>query len=140
MNWITNSEEETIKVGIKYAQTLKGAGSKHSIGLIGGLGMGKTHFTKGIAQGLGYKETVTSPTFSIVQEYLTTNFPIFHFDFYRVENESDILSIGWEDYLHENGIIIVEWADRFPSLFPNNTNWFQFNETQKGRTIGLLEN
>jgi tRNA threonylcarbamoyladenosine biosynthesis protein TsaE len=77
----------------------------------GGLGMGKTAFTRGLARGLGYKGRVTSPTFTIVNEYEGGVLPLFHFDMYRLGDADELFHIGWEDYLTRGGICAVEWSE-----------------------------
>lgn len=95
------------------------------LGLVGDLGAGKTHFVKGLAHGLGSNAPVSSPTFTLVHEYADGSCPLYHFDFYRVKQLEEMLAIGWEEYLDEEGIIVVEWADRFPELMPEKTQWWQ---------------
>ena len=77
----------------------------------GDLGAGKTAFTRGLARGLGYAEPVTSPTYTIVNEYLGGRLPLFHFDMYRLASADDLWDIGWEDYLERGGICAVEWSE-----------------------------
>ena len=128
-----HSEADTIAHGKLIAQQLN-AGD--TLALIGHLGAGKTHFTKGIVTGLSSPDTVTSPTFTLVHEYSGGRLPIFHFDFYRLNSPQELLNIGWDDYLDANAITIVEWADKFPTLLPNNTQWFRFTINTDGtRTI-----
>jgi len=105
------------------------------IALTGGLGAGKTHFTMGLVRGLGSDDAVTSPTFTIVHEYLAGHLPVFHFDFYRMERESDVTGIGWDEYLDAGGVCVVEWADRFPSLLPAGTQWWALTVDGAGRTL-----
>jgi len=121
-----------IEAGYSFAATLK---SGNIIALIGELGAGKTHFTKGILAGLGYKEEVTSPTFTLVHEYLGGNLPVFHFDLYRLEQEEELLAIGWDDFFDRQGVIIVEWADRFPELFPDETHWVSIQHSGEERIL-----
>jgi tRNA threonylcarbamoyladenosine biosynthesis protein TsaE len=102
------------------------------IALCGQLGAGKTHVTKGILAGLGSNEDVTSPTFTLVHEYQLARLPVFHFDFYRVDKHQDILAIGWDEYLDEPGVIIVEWADLFPDLLPDYAKWYRLELTEDG--------
>ena len=85
--------------------------------LRGGLGMGKTAFTRGLARGLGCTGRVTSPTFTIVNEYDGTT-PLFHFDMYRLDSEDDLFDIGWDDYLARGGVCAVEWSERIDSALP----------------------
>jgi tRNA threonylcarbamoyladenosine biosynthesis protein TsaE len=103
------------------------------IALCGGLGAGKTHLTKGIVEGLGADpESVSSPTFSLVQEYHGGRLPVFHFDFYRMESADEVLAIGWDEYLEFGGVCVVEWADLFPQLLPENTRWWRLELTPDG--------
>ncbi len=114
--------EATVQWGRELAATLT-AGCV--IALVGGLGAGKTHITKGVVQGVGSSEEVTSPTFTLVHEYCGGRLPVFHFDFYRLETPGELLSIGWDEFLDEHGIVVVEWADLFPDLLPSETRWFE---------------
>ena len=91
------------------------------IALCGNLGAGKTQISRGIVAGMESKAAVTSPTFTLVHEYLDGRLPVFHFDFYRMENAAEVIGIGWDEFLAEPGVIIVEWADMFPDLMPPNT-------------------
>jgi len=108
MEYITNSPEETEKVGAALAQKLQPGAV---IAYRGDLGAGKTAFTRGLARGLGYAEPVTSPTYTIVNEYLGGRLPLFHFDMYRLRSSDDLWDIGWEDYLDRGGIAAVEWSE-----------------------------
>ena len=108
MEFITNSPEETEKIGEKLAKALP-AGT--ILAYRGDLGAGKTAFTRGLARGLGANEPVTSPTYTIVNEYLSGKLPLFHFDMYRLRSADDLFDIGWEDYLDRNGICAVEWSE-----------------------------
>jgi tRNA threonylcarbamoyladenosine biosynthesis protein TsaE len=110
---ITNSEAETIHEGKKLGRTLA-PGSV--VALYGGLGAGKTAFTRGLAAGLGIRFNVSSPTFTIVNEY-PGNIPLFHFDMYRLENEKELFDIGWDDYLERGGVCAVEWSEKVPCAF-----------------------
>lgn len=95
------------------------------LALCGSLGAGKTHLTIGLIDGLGSEADVTSPTFALVQEYLDGRLPAYHFDFYRMESAEELLAIGWDDYLDREGVVIAEWADRFPELMPPGTRWIR---------------
>ncbi len=88
------------------------------IALIGGLGAGKTHWTKGFVAGLGSTVEVTSPTFGLVHEYPGGRIPVFHWDFYRLKSADELIALGWDEYLEADGVIIAEWGDRFPELMP----------------------
>ena len=108
LQFITNSPEETEKIGAALGKILKPG---TVLAYRGDLGAGKTAFTRGLARGLGYKEPVTSPTYTIVNEYLGGRLPLFHFDMYRLRSSDDLWDIGWEDYLDRNGIAAVEWSE-----------------------------
>ena len=108
MQYITNSYEETRSLASKFAANLKPG---DVVTLDGDLGAGKTAFTSGLVCGLGNKEYVTSPTFTIVNEYRKGNIPVFHFDVYRLESIDDLYDIGFDDYISQNGICVIEWAD-----------------------------
>lgn len=94
--------------------------------LVGDLGAGKTHWTKGLVRGLGHGDEVTSPTFSLAHEYRRGRLPAFHFDFYRVASADELLAMGWDEYLDQNGVVIAEWAGKFPELLPAETIWLEF--------------
>lgn len=116
MNLISRSFKETIKTGRSIAKNLE---KGDIICLYGELGSGKTALTKGIASGLGIKETsVISPTFVLIQEYEGSRMPLYHFDFYRLDKESDILNLGIEEYFFASGVSVIEWADRLKKLLP----------------------
>ena len=110
MEYITNSPEETEKLGAALAETLTPG---TVIAYRGDLGAGKTAFTRGLARGLGCDELVTSPTYTIVNEYLGGRLPLFHFDMYR------LASIGWEDYLERGGVCAVEWSENVAEAMEN---------------------
>lgn len=97
------------------------------IGLVGGLGAGKTHWTKGFVAGLGSPAVVTSPTFGLVHEYVGGRLPVFHLDFYRLNDGDELVALGWDEYLESGGVIVAEWADKFPGLMPENTRWLVFS-------------
>ena len=108
MEFVTNSPEETEKLGVAVGKVLT-AGTV--IAYEGDLGAGKTAFTRGHARGLGDPEPVTSPTYPIVNEYLGGRLPLFHFDMYRLASADDLWDIGWEDYLERGGVCAVEWSE-----------------------------
>ena len=108
MEFITNAPEQTEKLGAALGKILP-AGT--IIAYRGDLGAGKTAFTRGLARGLGYQEPVTSPTYTIVNEYLGGRIPLFHFDMYRLRSSDDLFDIGWEDYLDRGGVCAVEWSE-----------------------------
>ena len=108
MEFITNSPVETEKVGEALGRVLKPG---TILAYEGDLGAGKTAFTRGLARGLGATEQVTSPTYTIVNEYLSGRMPLFHFDMYRLASSDDLWDIGWEDYLERGGVCAVEWSE-----------------------------
>ena len=108
MTYITHSPEETENLGEALGRRLP-AGTV--LAYRGELGAGKTAFTRGLARGLGYREPVTSPTYTIVNEYLGGRLPLFHFDMYRLRCADDLWDIGWEDYLDRGGVCAVEWSE-----------------------------
>lgn len=110
------------------------------IALVGGLGAGKTHWTKGLVAALGSKVVVTSPTFSLVHEYPGGRLPVFHLDFYRLESADEAVALGWDEYLEAGGVIVAEWADKFPELLPQDTRWLVFSLNADGsRTVTMTE-
>ena len=108
MQYITNSPTETEAVGSALGKLLPPG---TILAYRGDLGAGKTAFTRGLAKGLGCKDLVTSPTYTIVNEYLGGRLPLFHFDMYRLASSDDLWDIGWEDYLERGGICAVEWSE-----------------------------
>ena len=108
MEFITNSPAETEAVGAALGNVLKPG---TILAYRGDLGAGKTAFTRGLARGLGCTDLVTSPTYTIVNEYLSGRLPLFHFDMYRLASSDDLWDIGWEDYLERGGVCAVEWSE-----------------------------
>ena len=108
MTFITNSPAETEALGVALGKCIP-AGT--IIAYLGDLGAGKTAFTRGLARGLGCTDMVTSPTYTIVNEYLSGRCPLFHFDMYRLGSSEDLWDIGWEDYLDRGGVCAVEWSE-----------------------------
>ena len=113
--WITDSAEETEALGERLAAKLRG---DEVIALFGGLGMGKTAFTRGLARGLGVAVGVSSPTFALVNEY-RGRFPVYHFDMYRVQSWDDLYSTGFFDFLG-NGVLVIEWSENIEGALPEN--------------------
>ena len=108
MTFTTNSPEETEQIGFSLAKMVTPG---TVIAFEGDLGAGKTAFTRGLAKGLGCTEQVTSPTYTIVNEYISWKMPLFHFDMYRLRSADDLFDIGWEDYLERGGVCAVEWSE-----------------------------
>ena len=116
MEFTTHSPLETEALGQKLGQILP-AGTV--IAYRGDLGAGKTAFTRGLARGLGITDPVTSPTYTIVNEYLSGRLPLFHFDMYRLRSADDLFDIGWDDYLERRGICAVEWSENVEEALEN---------------------
>jgi len=123
VTFISNSPAETEKFGCQFAKKLS-AGS--ILALKGELGSGKTQFVKGLAAGVGSNAAVTSPTFTIVHEYSGGRWPIYHFDFFRIEDRQSAVRLGLDDYFFDDGVSVIEWADRFPDLNPESAQWVSF--------------
>ena len=135
--FISNSPGETEAIGRQVAKDLE-AGSV--LALKGELGSGKTLFTKGLVAGLGSSAAVTSPTFTIVHEYQGGRLPIYHFDFFRLENRESADRLGLEDYFFGDGICVIEWADRFPDLIAQPARWISFEiKSERQRIIKAPE-
>ena len=113
----TYSENETVMEGIKLGERLAPG---MVVAMYGGLGAGKTAFVRGLAEGLGVSGDVSSPTFTIVNEY-DGPIPLFHFDMYRLETADELFDIGWDDYLDRGGVCAVEWSENVPGAFPRGT-------------------
>ena len=108
MRFLTHSPEETEALGEALGRRLRGG---EIVAYYGGLGAGKTAFTRGLARGLDISARVTSPTYTIVNEYIGGRLPLFHFDMYRLGSADDLFDIGWEDYLRRGGVCAVEWSE-----------------------------
>ncbi len=109
--------------------------SSNILALIGDLGAGKTHLTQGIASALGRQDAVTSPTFALVNEYTDCSPEVIHFDWYRMESPEELLSIGWEDYLERDAILVIEWSDRFPEMIPEGSHCIHIEHIDGGRRL-----
>lgn len=135
------TEADTIRAGEKVADGLR---EGDVIALVGELGAGKTHFVKGVARGLGSAADVRSPTFTLVQEYGGGRLPLYHFDFFRLEAPKELWELGWDEYLDRLGVVIVEWADRFPEFLPPGAHWWELSHDASGgrrltrRRLGAL--
>ena len=114
--YITNSAKETEALGEQLAKTLDGT----TVAFLGSMGMGKNCFIRGVARGMGYTGEVTSPTFSLVNEYLGGRLNLYHFDMYRVSHWEDLYSTGFFDYLEQGGVLLVEWSENVKSAIPND--------------------
>jgi tRNA threonylcarbamoyladenosine biosynthesis protein TsaE len=129
--FISNSPAETEAIGRRLAE---GIGVGFIWALKGDLGSGKTVFVKGLVAGLGSRADVTSPTFTILHEYRGGRLPVYHFDFFRLEDRQSIARLGLDDYFFGDGVSVIEWADRFPEFIPRQARWILFetkSETQR---------
>jgi tRNA threonylcarbamoyladenosine biosynthesis protein TsaE len=120
---ISNSVQDTRKTGAKIAAT---ASPGDVFALIGELGTGKTEFVRGFVEALCGPASVRSPTFSIVNIHESPEFPVYHFDFYRLKNKEDLTEIGFYEYARSDGVVLVEWADMFPDVLPENAVTVRF--------------
>lgn len=111
------NEQETEKFGLELGKNLR---QGDIVALIGDLGTGKTALTKYIAQGMGIQELITSPTFTIVQEYHSGRLPLYHFDVYRIGDLEEMFELGYEEYFYGRGVCVIEWADLIEELLPEN--------------------
>jgi len=120
---ISHSPQETFLLGRRLADELRPG---DVLALAGDLGAGKTEFTKGLAAGLGINAAVTSPTFTLIHEHSGGRLPLYHIDLYRLESEAEALGIGLDDYLDNDGVTVIEWADKFADLMPQGARWVRF--------------
>jgi tRNA threonylcarbamoyladenosine biosynthesis protein TsaE len=133
--FISTSSAETEARGRQFAEDI-GLGS--ILALRGDLGSGKTVFVKGLVAGLGSRAAVTSPTFTILHEYRGGRLPVYHFDFFRLEERQSIMRLGLDDYFFGDGVSVIEWADRFLELIPEQARWILFeikSENQRAITF-----
>ena len=139
MEFITNCPEETEALGERLAKILTPG---TILAYRGDLGAGKTAFTRGLARGLDCREQVTSPTYTIVNEYLGGRLPLFHFDMYRLHSSDDLFDIGWDDYLDRNGICAVEWSENVADAMedPITVTIEKIGENARRITIERSEN
>lgn len=134
MQFVSHSTQETEQFGEEVAKSLRGG---DVLAFTGSLGMGKTAFTRGLARGLGCRGRVTSPTFTIVNEY-EGKMPLFHFDMYRLGSSDELFDIGWDDYLARGGVCAVEWSERVSDALPDDTIYVDIargEEDENTRTI-----
>lgn len=121
--FISKSAEETVAAGRTYGLTAR---KGDVFALTGDLGAGKTQFVKGFVAALESSAEVTSPTFVLVHEYADGRLPVYHFDFYRLENRDAVLRLGFDEYIFGDGVSVIEWADRHPDLIPDDAHWLSF--------------
>lgn len=123
--FISKSPQETEMFAENFASSLKGG---EVIAFRGDLGAGKTCFTRGLARGLGFSSTVTSPTFALINEYFGGRLPIFHFDMYRIGNWDELYSSGFFDYIEEGGIVVAEWSENIENALPEDTFYVEIEK------------
>jgi tRNA threonylcarbamoyladenosine biosynthesis protein TsaE len=119
----SKSAEQTIAAGRKYGEQARRG---DVFALTGDLGAGKTQFVKGFVSGVESRAEVTSPTFVLVHEYSDGRLPVYHFDFYRLEDRDSILRLGFDEYVFGDGVSLIEWADRHRDLIPKHAKWVSF--------------
>ena len=134
MQFVSHSAEETERFGEALAHDLR-AGDVRAF--TGSLGMGKTAFTRGLARGLGCRGRVTSPTFTIVNEY-DGKTPLFHFDMYRLGSSDELFDIGWDDYLARGGVCAVEWSERVSDALPGDTIFVDIARGEEGENMRVI--
>lgn len=122
---ITSSSAETEAIGEKIAARLSGG---EVIALFGGMGMGKTAFTRGLARGLGIQDGVSSPTFALIHEY-HGRLKVYHFDMFRVSGWDDLYSTGFFDYLESGGVLVIEWSENIEGALPQNAIRIEIEQT-----------
>jgi len=128
--FISNSVAETESFGRQFAGNVQPG---DVLALTGELGGGKTQFVKGLCAALDCAATVTSPTFTLIHEYSGGRLPIYHFDFFRIEDQKDAERLGLDEYFFGDGLSVVEWADRFPNLMPEHARWISFETKSETR-------
>lgn len=119
------SEEETRKIGYELGEK---AAKGEIYCLQGDLGVGKTVFTKGFAQGINITEHITSPTFTIVNEYHSGRIPFYHFDVYRIGDVEEMFEIGYEEYFYGDGVCLIEWAELITDILPDDVKWIKIEK------------
>ena len=135
MEYLSHSVAQTEELGARLAAVLSPGAV---VAYTGGLGMGKTAFTRGLARGLGYTGHVTSPTFTIVNEYEGGRLPLFHFDMYRLDSADDLFDIGWEDYLDRGGVCAVEWSELAEEALPPETVFVTIARSPENDTARII--
>lgn len=129
--YTSDSPSETESAGRDFARGLT-TGSV-VVALVGPLGAGKTQFVKGLVAEMGAPIAVTSPTFTLVHEYTGGRLPVYHFDFFRLEEAQSVQRLGLDEYFFGDGISVVEWADKFPDLIPAGARWISFEPKSETR-------
>ena len=136
MTFTTHSPEETIALGVKIGKKLK---KGDVIAMQGTLAAGKTTITKGIAEALDIKDTITSPTFCLISEYYG-RMPLYHMDVYRLEGSEDFINLGTDDMIYGDGVSIIEWSEKIMSELPKKTIILRITPNEDGSRTIELEN
>lgn len=130
--FLSSSEEETLKIGAAVAEELIAAKTPYAfLALYGEMGVGKTAFTRGFCEALGITGT-HSPTYTVVNEYAGGKYPVYHFDMYRIRGESDLYSIGYDEYLSLDAYILCEWSENIESAIPSDAITVTISRTDAG--------
>ena len=129
---ISRSVDETVAIGRRLGEAAR---IGDVFALVGDLGAGKTQLVKGIAVGVGAAADVTSPTFTLIHEYVGGRTPLYHFDFYRIESAQEAAHLGLDEYFFGDGVCVVEWADRFAELLPASSRWLSIAIGENGTRI-----
>jgi tRNA threonylcarbamoyladenosine biosynthesis protein TsaE len=128
--YISHSPNDTENIAVSLAETLNGG---EVVAFRGGLGMGKTCFTRGLAKGLGYKGDVTSPTFALINEYLGGRLNLYHFDMYRISTWEELYSSGFFEYIEEKGVVAAEWSENIENALPLNTVYVEIKDLDQDK-------
>jgi tRNA threonylcarbamoyladenosine biosynthesis protein TsaE len=131
-SFTSHSPAETEKLGRDFAKKMK---SGSVIALKGELGTGKTQFVKGVVAGFGSDAEATSPTFTLVHEYAGGRIPVYHFDFFRIEDRQSAERLGLDDYFFGDGVSVIEWADKFRELIPKQAQWISFETKSESERL-----
>jgi len=129
------SPDETQRIGREFGADLR---QGTVVALVGQLGAGKTQFVKGLVAGVGARSEVTSPTFTLIHEYTGGRIPVYHFDFFRIEDRQSAERLGLDEYFFGDGISIVEWADKFRDVIPANALWISFETKSENERLITL--
>lgn len=129
------SPDETQKIGREFGANLRPG---VVVALVGQLGAGKTQFVKGLVSGVEARGEVTSPTFTLIHEYTGGRLPVYHFDFFRIEDRQSAERLGLDEYFFGDGVSVVEWADKFPDVIPSNALWISFETKSENERVITL--
>jgi tRNA threonylcarbamoyladenosine biosynthesis protein TsaE len=129
------SPDETQKIGREFGANLRQGAV---VALVGQLGAGKTQFVKGMVDGVGARGEVTSPTFTLIHEYTDGRFPVYHFDFFRIEDRQSAERLGLDEYFFGDGVSVIEWADKFRDVIPAGALWISFETKSENERLITL--